>query len=281
MVVRATKLCASISKCDVQSEILEQHFSDQCFSLRTKYACAAMLTATDDRYILHVQRHSRLKMSASIVQQCLDSRYSAAEKFDKVQGSMITKSGELRPHGGYGQVTMTPHDGESNRHEYHEVFGIGNEDLTDITSEMVRHCLDEETLYDGVKRFARQIQVTLGNHNFICDYNRGQAKYLPSGCDFFVTETKKIVVRVVFANLVEKLAHKVAEHERELDEVNVGVFRLKKQVDSELMDGGSKIAARNQQQVVQFVSALAKDVREDRERIVGKKIKLYAKQQAW
>lgn len=146
--------------------------------------------------------------------------------------------------------------------------------MSNITAETIRRCVVDVSFHEGIKRFGLELHSNLRNHNFL----GVRSKYLPSGADLFCTDTENIVVRVVFANLVEKLAVKIAEHESELDEEIVQMFQSRRQAECVLVHSGCKKTACAHRKVVEIVSAFGKTVREQRFRIVGKQVKLYARQ---
>lgn len=103
MTTRATKLRASISKSHVPIDGIDNHFVEQRDALQSIYACAIVLTQTEAKYVLHVQRDGGLKLSSRVMQRALSDNNDPPTRYTHMTGTVLRRYGEIREQGGAGK----------------------------------------------------------------------------------------------------------------------------------------------------------------------------------
>lgn len=178
MATRSTKFRASISKTHISIDGIGSHFDTQRQALQSMYGeCSVWLTETDNAFMIHVQRGHSQKMTSTRVQAALDDNYGPPERYAQKTGVVIRQSGTHREHGGarVGMVLGDASNGASKsgkkNDRYHEVklCAIGGEECT-LSLEKLATILSRGEFRDTIKCFGFHLQdVTLGNHNFMCN----------------------------------------------------------------------------------------------------------------
>lgn len=169
---RATKLRASVSKSHVSVDDIESHVGEQHAALHAAYgSCAMAFTETDDKYILHIQRHKKLRMTPGVVQRVLSDKYGPLEPFTRMKGATLAEIGKFSKHGGARRgVTAKMGGGDCKKDARYEEFtlsAIGQEQYTMDTTN-IASALSRGDFYETIKCFGGFLQIaTIENHTFI------------------------------------------------------------------------------------------------------------------